>query len=174
MKTFFKCFMHLCRAVCSMHESPEHNVLCVCLLEQAVPCYSIVQCTPCYAGVHWLHALPGCLHVACSLHACFQCTRKLHILPVCNHSMFWLDASMLPVASIHVFRCTRKTPYFASVQSLYVLPGCFHAACCLRACFLMYKKNSIFCHCPLCNHSIFCLDAITTCIADCGFIVLSR
>jgi hypothetical protein len=193
--------------------------------DQAVPCYSVAQCTPCYAGVQSLHVLPGCLHVACCLHACFlrykkksifcryaiipcfawmptcclyacflmykknsiicQCAitpciawmppccllppcmfsdvqEKLHILPVCNHSIFYLDASMLPVASILVFRCIRKIPYFASVQSLHVLPGCLHAACCLNACFPLCKKNSIFCQCaitpcfPGYNHHMYC------------------
>ncbi len=56
---------------------------------------------------------------------------------------------MLPVASLHAFRRARKTPYFASAQSLHVLTGCLQVACCLHACFPMYKKNAIFCQCAI-------------------------
>jgi hypothetical protein len=115
-------------APCLIRQST--NALRVCLLEQAVPCYSIAQCTPCYAGMQSLHVLPGCLHVACCLHTCFP--------------------------------MQVKTLYFASVQSLHVSSGCLHVACCLHTCFPMYKKNSMF-----------CLDAITTCIAGCCLIMLS-
>ncbi len=153
--------------------------LCLFTGEQASPCYSVAQCSPCFAWVQSLRVLPGWNHSMFCLGAitpCFAWVQSLHVLPGCNHSMFSLGA-ITPcfawVQLLHVLQASEQSlqvlrvcnhSILCRVQSLHVLPGCnHHMYCGLRSsCWAM---NFLFCTRAIAPYFLGCNNSMSLCLA---------